>query len=346
MITDDLDWHLPATYLKVLLQEARAAGMDPAPLLAATGLAADTMLAEDEPVSFVSTLQVLQNADRLFGAGWHLRFAERLTVASHGPLGFAVVTARDIAAAVTVIQRFVGTRAPFLWSAGAMEDDDYVLRFYQTSELGAQRAVLMEITALSLQSLLERPLGRTISGATLEFSHAAPAYADLLEQAFHADVVFSADQHLFRFPLGWLQESCVLHDDAMHQYLVNRCEDELIASAGILPPEVAVRQAILAEPGSIPGLEEIARSLHVSRRTLIRRLKQAGTSYQEILDNVRKTLSQDYLRNSGMSISSIAFQLGYQDPSNFSRAFRSWFGEAPGEFRRRAGAKKNSVTPV
>jgi AraC-like DNA-binding protein len=339
MVPDDLDWRLPATYLRVLLQEARAAGMDSAPLLAATGLAADTTLAEDEPVSLVSTLKVLQNAERLLGAGWHLRFAERLTVASHGPLGFAVVTARDISAAVTVIQRFIGTRAPFLWSAGAVEDNDYVLRFYQTSELGAQRGVLMEIAALSLQSLLERPLGRTISGATLEFSHAAPVYAADFEQAFHGDVVFSADQHRFRFPLAWLEEPCALHDDAMHEYLVSRCEDELIASAGVLPPEVSVRQAILADPGAVPGLEEIARSLHVSRRTLIRRLKQADTSYQEILDNVRKTLSRDYLRNSQMTISTIAHQLGYQDPSNFGRAFRTWFGMAPGQFRRQAASK-------
>ena len=339
MLLNDRNWRLPATYLRVLLQEAHAAGVDTTPLFAATDLAAESVLAEDAPVSLVSTLQVLENAERLFGAGWHLRFAERLTVPSHGPLGFAVVTARDMAAAVTVIQRFVGTRAPFLWSAGALEGDDYVLRFYQTSDLGTQRGVLMEIAALSLQSLLERPLGRAISDATLEFSHAAPNYAPLFEQAFHADVVYSADQHLFRFPAGWLHEPCALHDEAMHQYLVSRCEDELVASAGILPPEIAVRQALLADPGSMPGLNDIARSLHVSRRTLIRRLKRAGTSYQEILDGVRKTLSQDYLSNSEMTISSIAIQLGYQDPSNFSRAFRGWFGESPGQFRQRTTSR-------
>jgi AraC-like DNA-binding protein len=69
---------------------------------------------------------------------------------------------------------------------------------------------------------------------------------------------------------------------------------------------------------------------------LIRRLKRGGTSYGTIRDGVRRTLATDYLANSSLSISRIAYRLGYQDPSNFGRAFRGWFGMSPGNYRKKA----------
>lgn len=325
---------MPATYLKVILQEARAANLSVEPLLAATDLTQEELLTSDEPVSFANTLQVLANAERLLGPGWHLLLAARLTVPSHGPLGFAVVTAPDMRSSVEVLLRFIGTRAPFLWSAGAIEGDEFVFRFYETADMGDQRRTLMELAALSLQGLMERPLGRAISGAKLAFAYSEPPYADMVRQVFNADVSFSADQYALRFPAAWLDEPCALHEDSMHRYLLNRCEDDLLASAGSLPAEIAVRQALLARPGEIPSLAEIAASQHVSPRTLIRRLKRGNTSYQRILNDVRKTLSRDFLLNSSMSIARISWRLGYQDPSNFSRAFRGWYGVSPQHYRK------------
>jgi AraC-like DNA-binding protein len=235
---------------------------------------------------------------------------------------------------VDILLRFIGTRAPFLWSAGSIEGDEFVFRFYETAEMGDQRNTLMELAALSLQGLMERPLGRAITGAKLAFAYDAPPYSEMVRQAFHADVVFSANQHSLRFPAAWLDEPCALYDEGMHRYLINRCEEELLASAGTLPAEIAVRQALLARPGSVPGLAEIAASQHVSPRTLIRRLKSGNTSYQRILDDVRKTLSRDFLLNSAMSVSRISWRLGYQDPSNFSRAFRNWYGMSPQQYRK------------
>lgn len=340
MIINDRKWRMPATYLKVILREARASKLPVEALLEGTDLTREELLSSDESVSFGKTLQVLANAERLLGPGWHLPLSASLTVASHGPLGFAVVTAPDLRSSVEVLLRFIGIRAPFLWSAGAIEGDEFVFRFYETADMGGQRSTLMELAALSLQGLMERPLGRAITGAKLAFAYAPPRYAKIVEEAFDAEVSFSADQHSLRVPATWLNEPCALHDESMHRYLVKRCEEELRASAGTLPAEIAVRQALLARPGVIPGLADIAASQHVSPRTLIRRLKQGNTTYQRILDDVRKTLSRDFLRNSSMRISRISWRLGYQDPSNFSRAFRGWYGTSPQRYRK-ACAKRS-----
>ena len=157
--------------------------------------------------------------------------------------------------------------------------------------MGDQRGTLMELAALSLQGLLERPLGRDITGATLAFSHAAPPYREAVEQAFHAQVSSSARQHSLKIP------------------------------------------ALLARPGALPSLTEIAATEHVSPRTLIRRLKRGNTSYQTILDDIRKTLSRDLLLNSAMTVARISWRLGYRDLANFSRAFRNSYGMSPQQYR-------------
>ncbi len=109
------------------------------PLLAGTDLTREELLKRDEPIAFSHTLRVLSNAERLLGPGWHLLLASRLTAPSHGPMGFAVVTAPNIRSSVDVLLRFMSTRAPFLWSTGTAEGDQFVLRFHEAVDMGDQR---------------------------------------------------------------------------------------------------------------------------------------------------------------------------------------------------------------
>jgi AraC-like DNA-binding protein len=329
-------WRVPVAYLKLFLQHAESQGLPLTAVLAGTGLDAAALGQSDQPVDFAQTRRVLANVTRLLEPGWHLELGQKLTIPYHGPLGFAVVTAPDLRAAVNVLLRFIATRGAWVWLAGAEEGDDYVIRVYESLEMGAERAALVELALLAVQNMIERPLGRRIRGARIVFAMPEPGYVAQLRAVFHADVEFGAAGHLLRFPAAWLAEPCFLHDAAMHRYLIARCEEDLRAAAGILPAEAAVRQALLANPGQLPGLAEIAASQHVSPRTLIRRLKKGGTSYREILESVRCTLAVDYLLNSDHSVARIAFRLAYQDPSNFGRAFRAWFGTSPGRFRARA----------
>ena len=327
---------MPPAYIKLFLQHAASEQLSVTQLLAGTTLDADDLLLSNHSVSFAETRQVLENMTRIMGPGWHLALARKLTISSHGPLGFAVVTARDMRSAVDVLLRFFGIRAPFLWLTGAVEGDEYVIRLYEAVPLGEQRTELVELAFLALQRLLERPLGREIRCAHVALAYATPVYSVRLEQDFHAKLEFNAGGHMLRFPSSWLDEPCALHDEAMHRYLLLRCEEDLRSAMGILPAEIAIRQALLARSETIPGLNEIAASQNVSTRTLIRRLKRAGTSYNAILEDVRKTLSVDYLLHSDFNVTSIAYRLGYKDPSNFGRAFRGWFETSPGRYRQQS----------
>lgn len=330
----DRKWTLPVSYLKVFMQYASTRQLAVEPLLRGTGLDREALLNSDQRIRFEDMRRVLSRVTRQLGEGWHLALAERLTVSAHGALGFAVVTAPDMRLSLEVLLRFFGIRGPFLWSAGAQEGDQYVIRFFETLEMGRERALLVELALLSVQSLIERPLGRPMGSARIALAYPAPEYREQLEQAFHARLTFGARRHSLRIPAAWLDEPCAMQDEAMHRYLLARCNEELKLAAGSLPAEVAVRQALLSRLESTPGLAEIAAAQNMSPRTLIRRLKQGNTSYQEILDDVRKTLAVDYLLNSNASVNRIAYRLGYQDPSNFGRTFRGWFGMPPGRFRK------------
>lgn len=332
---------MPAAYLKVFLQHAVSEKQSIDELLEGTGLQSGEMLTADQAVSFAATRKVLSNVSARLGPAWHLSLASRLTVPAHGPLGFAAVTASDLRASVDVLLRFFGIRGPFLRLAGAIEEEEFVIRFYETTDMGDERNALVELALLAVQALLERPLGRELQGARIALAYPTPPYREQLEAVFHPSLKYAADRHALSFPAKWLDEPCVLYDEAMHRYLVTRCEDELRLASGMLPAEIAVRQALLSRPDALPGLAEIAANQHISPRTLIRRLKRGNTSYQAILEDVRKTMAVDYLLHSGMSVASIAYRLGYQDPSNFGRAFKSWFGVPPGSYRSRVSAQSS-----
>jgi len=71
----------------------------------------------------------------------------------------------------------------------------------------------------------------------------------------------------------------------------------------------------------------------MSERTLQRRLREEGTTYQATLERTRHYLARDLLRNTQMSLAEVAVQLGFSEPSTFFRAFKRWEGATPGQYR-------------
>jgi AraC-like DNA-binding protein len=94
-----------------------------------------------------------------------------------------------------------------------------------------------------------------------------------------------------------------------------------------------VRHRLGARLEGDASLERIARDLRVSGRTLQRQLGAVGASFQQILEDVRRTRAIEYLTDTDEAVERVAARLGYADPSNFRRAFRRWTGVAPAAFR-------------
>jgi AraC-like DNA-binding protein len=84
-------------------------------------------------------------------------------------------------------------------------------------------------------------------------------------------------------------------------------------------------------------IEALARATGTSVRTLQRRLKDAGVTYADLQNDVRRTLALNLLENDTLALAEIAFSLGYSEVSAFNHAFRRWVGQSPGEYRRVRG---------
>jgi AraC-like DNA-binding protein len=102
---------------------------------------------------------------------------------------------------------------------------------------------------------------------------------------------------------------------------------------------VAVQQRLT---GRRPTIEDVADELHVSSRTLQRRLQDSGSSFQRVLEEARHHLARHYLNNSVLELNEAAYLLGYEDSNSFVRAFRTWEGVPPARWREAQRARAAS----
>ncbi|KFA86971.1 AraC family transcriptional regulator [Archangium violaceum] len=94
-----------------------------------------------------------------------------------------------------------------------------------------------------------------------------------------------------------------------------------------------IEEALDEAPGTGVGAEDIAARLHMSKRTLQRRLEEGGLSFQELVDRVRAEKARALVCEAHLALAEVAFRLGFSDVSSFSRSFRRWTGVSPGRYR-------------
>jgi AraC-like DNA-binding protein len=104
------------------------------------------------------------------------------------------------------------------------------------------------------------------------------------------------------------------------------------------------RRIIEALPSGPPALSAVARALGQSPRSLRRHLASEGTSFQRLVEQIRSELAAQHLQDPRLTVSEIAFLVGFSELSPFLRAFRRWTGLTPGEYRHRGKAPARSAS--
>ncbi len=161
-----------------------------------------------------------------------------------------------------------------------------------------------------------------------------PGYAQRYREIFNCPVSFNCPHTEIRYPGKYPRFESSSYDPEVREVLDNLSEmlsRKLQSETDIV---ASVRLAILKRPGFFPGIEAVAEKLDMSSRTLSRKLREAGGNYQRLLDDARRTIAEDRLVHSRMSIQQIAEACGFRDAQNFSQAFKRWKGMLPSEFRR------------
>ena len=153
---------------------------------------------------------------------------------------------------------------------------------------------------------------------------------------FGRDVSFGADVDEVTFPRECREAPIVNADPFLNEILVKFCDEALIhrqVHKSSFGSSVENATAVLLPHGKAQA-GEVARRLGLSERTLVRRLAEEGLTFAGVLQTLRLDLAKRHLSDTDLSISQIAWLLGYQDIGGFSNAFKRWTGEAPRTMRR------------
>ncbi len=227
---------------------------------------------------------------------------------------------------------------PLLWENidCDLESDDKTAFIRCSTGGGPQANRFTKEYAIGLTVTMSRALGGALTDPIeARFSYSPPPYADQYEEILGLPVRFDAGEDGVLFPISVIDGSNPSADAALRQLLERYAADQLAKISTSAPYAQRVRACILSRlPLGDLTAEMIAAQFSISGRTLRRRLLEEGTSYQEILDNVRAQMARDYLEKERRGIDEVAFLLGFSDQSAFSKAFRRWTGRTPADFLR------------
>jgi AraC-like DNA-binding protein len=174
-----------------------------------------------------------------------------------------------------------------------------------------------------------------LSPVQVWFAHPRPPDLAPLHAFFDvSDLAFGREDSGFAIARAELDRPMLLADRHAVDTLAPLVEAELAAH----PPGASLAARVAAfVAGSLPGgtdVGEVARAMHMSARTLQRRLEQEQTSFGDVLDQARLTTAGRLLANPEVTLADVAFRVGFADVATFSRAFKRWTGLPPGQWRR------------
>lgn len=168
-----------------------------------------------------------------------------------------------------------------------------------------------------------------------------PRPSDTREYAriFKAEPLFNQPSAYVAFRLQDMQMPLIGHNPVLNKVFKELLEKAIARSGTAVSIANDVRRVILQKfISTIPQLPEVAELLHVSPRTLQRRLKDEGVTFQGIVESVKSEMAIGMLKKPGLTVNEIAYKLGYMEPNVFRRAFKKWTGRSPREY----GSDKSS----
>ena len=280
-------------------------------------------------------------ADPHFG----LHVGERVKLGTYSVYGLMLLSCRDFGHAFEQTIRYEQLAHDLGRSALRVEAG--VARYGWHSHYPAGRRHLVDSVFAGIRVFGNWLAGTTLPAAELAFTHAGGAgledeYVRVLGALprFGAGAnVASFDARLLDWPVPNADVSLYPVLQRHAEQLMNQRSQAGAAMGAGADLQARVHAAVLRNlsQGQV-RLPAIAQQLHLSPRTLQRKLSEAGASFQQVLDQARFTLAKEYLRQPGLSLVDIAFLLGYQEQSAFNHAFKEWAGVNPGAYRSNPGA--------
>lgn len=325
--------------LQFQLSRLTARGFARADLVRGTGLAARQL---DDPWPHLGQEQysaLVRNIFQLTGdPAIGLSLNRDLRLSHLGLPGFAALTSPTFAAARKLIMRYRVLKDPAIFPLHQLNRDGWIMTLRPTYPLVA------DIQRFAFEGHLARTLCYCTeltgnSGAILgiDFSYPAPAHLTAYRDLFPCELHFNQPECRVIFDRAVLDAPLPNANGDMLVLCMRECDlrlSQLEAAesvAGKVYQEIYRNHSLQGD--SLLGLGDVARRLYISPRTLRRRLLAENSSFQKIVNEVRRDLALYYLAETSLSTKEVAFSLGYSTVNNFHRAFKEWTGNRISDMR-------------
>jgi len=297
----------------------RRAGMDPGGMLDPNSR---------YPVAAIQrlwSLSVAATGDPCFG----LKVARLWHPTTFHALGYSALASGTLREALLHIVRYID-----VVTTGAsldLRDDGAEVVVTLSTRMRGEAAVHASVEAgvASIVILCREALGGRIDPLRVTLTHRHTDCAEGLRAFFNCPVEMSAASNCVAFRAQDMDARLPTAN-----LVLERVNEEVLTHylARLESSELAVRvqsRLIQRLPAGEVDQNAVARSLNISLRTMQRKLKEEGTSFRRLVDETRRQLAEQYLKDSTLVVSEIAYLLGFAEVSSFSRAFRRWTGHAP-----------------
>ncbi len=324
---------LPAVHALHIAELVRQWGVTAESLFAEIGGGPESFGVPGATVTVPEFVALVQRARALTGEpGLGIHFGMRMRASAHGYVGFAAMTAATIGDALELAARFAPTRTNALSLSLQVAGGLASLVIEERADFGEARDAILLGLAFGIWQI-----GCAITGmepdGTADFAFPRPAYFVPSGMKGHR-ARFDQPANQLVFDRAVLDLPLVLSDAASRRLACEQCErllDTLGQGASLLD---RVRRLVLKRDEGARSLEDVAAEMHLSPRTLKRKLAAQGVTYTDVLDEQRREAALLLLSAPDLSLDVVAERLGYSDVANFSRAFRRWTGASPGAYRR------------
>ncbi len=323
-------------YAKRVVDTAAELGVSVAQLEATTGIDASVLTSLPDLLPGASYLALMKAAAELTAdPDFGLHVGERISPASYPVLGYTLMSCRTLSHAISQVTRYESIIHNLGHFGLEIREDQMVLTWTSALPDTSVSRHVTESVMVGVRVFAERLVARTIPVRRLTFTHSAPPNIAEHIRLLSENVDFDAPTNSVtcgREILDWE----VPNADASLFPLLKEHAEKLLSERSQNSPSVVedVRRALssMLSTGDVK-IKQVAERLEIHPRTLQRRLNDVGSSFQDILEGVRKDMAHRYLADPTMSLAEVAFLLGYHDQSSFNRAFKGWTGKSPSSVR-------------
>lgn len=326
----------PAQYVLILLDLARQRGVAPAQLLEGTGLSEAELAKFGARVHEEVFAALVERAYQLTGdkaLGLHL--GKRLNLSAHATVGQAFMTCETLEQVLNFFLKYYRILAPALEVEYQQRDGRCWITPHspwQEEREEFSYELFFAAFAHSVNLLINNP-GLEYR---VELPYPEPDYSDEYRELFGDDLYFSCREGRISIPESWLDAELPSSNPALLALYEQECRRllaDLVEGDSLTEKTLQLLRKL---EGHYPQMPQVADMLNVSPRTYRRRLAAEDTSFQHLLDQVRTEHATHYLQSTRLPLASIAFMVGFNDVSNFRRAFMKWTGHSPREIRENA----------